>query len=71
MKPNSEPKLTTTKSKPIQPRNSNLNHIQSPNLKMKKKKLNNFTLYDIRLSLYALWTLFGACCSSRKSLKYD
>ena len=30
--------ITKSESKPIQPTNSNLNHIQSPDLKMKKKK---------------------------------
>ena len=30
--------ITKSESKPIQPRNSNPNHIQSPNLKTKKKK---------------------------------
>ena len=44
--------ITKSESKPIQPRNSNPNHIQSPNLKTKKKKKinnknNNFTDYGV------------------------
>ena len=35
-----------TKSKAIQQKNSNLNHIQSPDLKKKKKKDKNFTDYE-------------------------
>ena len=37
LKPNLT-QITKSESKPIQPRNSNPNHIQSPNLKTKKKK---------------------------------
>ena len=44
-KPNSKLNLIQiAKSKPIQPRNSNLNHIQTPNLKMKRKKPKTITL---------------------------